>query len=72
MLVNARNIEISKVSLSGGEFFVQQPGNTIDFDNFLSFQEAVLEKTKAVMKHIWHRGAILIAKKYKFLKTRET
>lgn len=31
----------------------------------------MLEKTKAVLKHIWHRGAILIVKKFKCLKTRE-
>jgi hypothetical protein len=43
----------------------------LDIDNFLSFQEAVLEKTKAVMKHIWHRGAVLIIKKFKCLKTKE-
>lgn len=31
----------------------------------------MLEKTKAVIRHIWHRGAILIIKKFKFLKTKE-
>jgi len=45
--------------------------NTLDIDNFLSFQEAVLEKNKAIMKHIWHRGAILVIKKFKFLRTKE-
>lgn len=43
----------------------------LDIDNFLSYQEAVLEKTVALMKHIWHRGAILIIKKFKYLRSKE-
>ena len=43
----------------------------LDIDNFLGYQEAVLEKTVALMRHIWHRGAILIIKKFKHLRSKE-
>lgn len=56
--------------MTGAEKFEPEISNTLDIDNFLSFQEAVLEKTKATFKHIWHRGAILIVKKFKYLKTK--
>ena len=57
---------------TGGELLLPDSVcSTLDIDNFLSFQEAVLEKNKALMKHIWHRGAIMIVKKYKFLRTKE-
>ena len=39
----------------------------LDIDNFFAFQEAMLEKSVALMKHIWHRGAVLIVKKFKVL-----
>lgn len=56
--------------MTGAERFEPEISNTLDIDNFLSFQEAVLEKTKAIFKYIWHRGAILIIKKFKYLKTK--
>ena len=43
----------------------------LDIDNFFGFQDAMLEKTVALMKHIWHRGAILIVKKFKVLQTKQ-
>jgi hypothetical protein len=47
------------------------PNNSsIDFDNFLGYQRAMLEKTIALMRHVWHRGAILIIKKFKMMKTK--
>ena len=33
---------------------------TIDIDNFLYYQEAMLVKTVAMMRHVWYRGAITI------------
>jgi hypothetical protein len=57
--------------MTGAERFEPEISNTLDIDNFLSFQEAVLEKTKAIFKYIWHRGAILIVKKFKYLKTKQ-
>ena len=43
----------------------------LDIDNFLSYQESILEKTVALMRHIWHRGAMLIIKKFKMLRSKE-
>lgn len=31
----------------------------------------MLEKTVALMKHIWHRGAITIVKKFKTMQTKQ-
>lgn len=31
----------------------------------------MLEKTVALMKHVWHRGAITIIKKFKMLRSKE-
>ena len=31
----------------------------------------MLEKTIALMRHVWHRGAILIIKKFKMMKTKQ-
>lgn len=47
------------------------PSNTLDIDNFFAYQEAILEKTVALMRYIWHRGAILIIKKFKMLRSKQ-
>ena len=47
------------------------PSMALDIDNFLGFQEAMLEKTVALMKHVWHRGAITIIKKFKMLRSKQ-
>lgn len=31
----------------------------------------MLEKTVALMKHVWHRGAITIIKKFKILQSKQ-
>lgn len=49
---------------------VSSPSMALDIDNFLDFQEAMLEKTVALMKHVWHRGAITIIKKFKMLRSK--
>jgi hypothetical protein len=43
----------------------------MDFDSFIMFQEAFRQKTLQLLKYIWHRGCMLIIKKFKFLRTRE-
>jgi hypothetical protein len=45
-------------------------GYSLDIDSFIAIQEAVREKTVSLMKHVWFRGAMLILKKFKFLKKR--
>jgi hypothetical protein len=40
----------------------------LDVENFLGMQEAMLEKTTALMRNIWHRGALLIVKKFKLMR----
>jgi hypothetical protein len=70
---------INLVELKGLSQFVieNEPGTignacyTIDFDSFIMFQEAFRQKTLHLMKHIWHRGCMMIVKKFKFLRTRE-
>ena len=47
------------------------PSMALDIDNFIGFQEAMLEKTVAMMRHIWHRGAILCIKKFKTLRSKQ-
>ena len=43
----------------------------MEIDQFLSFQMAYARKVAALLRHIWHRGCILIIKKFKMLKTTE-
>ena len=56
---------------SPNTMMVNSPSMALDIDNFLEFQEAMLEKTVALMKHIWHRGAITIIKKFKMLRSKQ-
>lgn len=51
-----------------------QPGQAcyaLDIDNFMAFEEAYRQKVLQVMHFIWHRGCMLIIKKFKYLKLRE-
>jgi hypothetical protein len=69
-VVNERNHLIHQRT-KASELTVSNMSPTLDIENFLQFQGAVLEKAKAFMKDIWHRGAILIIKKFKFLITKK-
>ena len=57
-------------SVANNEEFGCPSSSAIDFDNFISYQRAMLDKTLALMRHIWHRGAILIIKKFKLMRTK--
>jgi hypothetical protein len=42
----------------------------MDVDDFFAFQDGYRNKALAVMEKIWHRGCILIAKKFKSFGTK--
>ena len=44
----------------------------LDVSSFLAFQEVYRTKVVALFRHIWHRGAVLSIKKFKYLKLRES
>lgn len=51
-----------------------QPGSSVygmEVDQFLRLQVAYQRKTVALLKHVWHRGCILMIKKFKMLRTIE-
>ena len=43
----------------------------LDIDNFIGMHEAMLEKTVSLITNIWHRGAILVTKKFKFMRPKD-
>jgi len=43
----------------------------MDIDNFMAFQEAYRQKVMQVMRYVWHRGCMLIIKKFKIMRLRE-
>ena len=43
----------------------------MEVEQFLSFQMAYTRKVVALLRHIWHRGCVLIVKKFKTLRTAE-
>ena len=66
------------VELRGlGKFVEEAPGQAgsavygMEVDQFLRFQVAYQRKTVALLKHVWHRGCVLIIKKFKMLRTIE-
>ena len=59
-----------------GQFIIQkEPGKAgsaiyaMEIDQFLKFQTVYQEKVLALLRHVWHRGCILILKKFKLLRT---
>ena len=44
---------------------------SMDVDSFLAFQEAHRAKTLQLLRNIWHRGCILIIKKFKMFRLRQ-
>lgn len=44
---------------------------TITFPNFIKIQTNYIKKTVQVFRNVWLRGAILIIKKFKMLKTKK-
>ena len=69
-VVKARNLELISQDASHPQSGAMA-SYALDIDNFLAYQEAVLEKTVALMRHVWHRGAILTIKKFKHLRSKE-
>jgi hypothetical protein len=65
-------VHSNSLSVNKHEF---RPSNIVsyalDLDNFLGMHEAMLEKTCFLIKNIWHRGAISIVKKFKFLRSKD-
>jgi len=65
-MVDFRSInEVIRISNQVNKHFESK---TIDTDNLFSFFDAYLQKSVSVYKNLWYRGAILIIKKFKFLK----
>lgn len=69
-IIQARNTQFGKGSTEWPNSQSSSESFCLDIENFLSYQEAHMEKTVHLMKHIWFRGAILITKKFKMLKTK--
>ena len=70
-VVKERDAERDSQDSAQPNVAIGSPSMALDIDNFLAFQEAMLEKTVALMKHVWHRGAILIIKKFKTLLSKQ-
>ena len=43
--------------------------NSMEVDQFFAFQKVYLQKVQSIIRNIWHRGCILIIKKFKYLRT---
>ena len=48
-----------------GRYVPNKTERTMEVDDFFAFQVGYRNKALSVIKKIWHRGCILIAKKFK-------
>ncbi len=48
-----------------------QDTSTIEVEDFLRFQEGYRRKALEVLEGIWHRGAVVIVKKFKAMRIRD-
>ena len=62
--------DVQLVKFKGIWPFSESTGFRLDYDTFLKILEMHAEKSKALMKDIWHWGVILIIKRFKFLRKR--
>jgi len=64
--------DISLVRFKGIRPFAESTGYWHDYQTFLKILEMQNMKSKALIKDIWHRGSILLMKRFKYLKKRNT
>ena len=61
---------IKFVRFTGIRKFSESTGFRLSYPTFLKITEMYLLKAKCLLRGIWHRGAILIIKRFKYLKNR--
>ena len=62
--------DIQLVRLKGMREFAISTGFKLDFGTFAKILDVYREKGRRVLKEVWHRGAVLILKRFKYLKKR--
>lgn len=62
--------DIRLIKLDGIKAFTNSLDCDLTYDKFLEIAYLYREKTLALLQDIWHRGAIMIIKKFKYLKQR--
>lgn len=54
--------DIQLVKFKGIRKFCESTGYRLNYDTFIKILEMQGEKSKALMKDVWHRGVIMIVK----------
>jgi hypothetical protein len=62
--------DIQLVKINGIRNFCESTGYRLNYNTFLKIMEMHAEKSKNLLKDIWHRGVIMIVKRFKYLRKR--